>query len=212
MTQQKNVLLDQLGGPWGMVYSAVPVVAFVAANAVFGLGVAIAVAIAVALGIAGVRLVRREPVRPALSGLLGVAVAAGIAAWTGSANNFFLIGIGTSLIGAVVMLTSVVVRRPLTGVLWNVTHGGQYDWRADRPSLFAHDIATLSLAAMFAARFVVQQWLYGSEATGWLAVARIGMGVPLLALVLLVAVWAFRRTTGRLVEPAAKADQPQTIA
>ncbi|MFG1926081.1 DUF3159 domain-containing protein [Cryptosporangium sp. NPDC048952] len=198
MTDRKNVLFDQLGGPWGMVYTAVPVVAFVAANAVFGLGVAITVAVTVALGITALRLVRREPVRPALSGLLGVAVAAGVAAWSGSADGFFLIGIWTSAVLAVVTLVTVLVRRPATGLLWNLVHGNENDWRADRPSLTAHDIATLALTAMFAARFVVQQWLYGSEATGWLAVAKIAMGAPLLALVLLVVVWAFRRTSKRL--------------
>ena len=37
--------------------------------------------------------------------------------------------------------------------------------------------------------------------TGWLAVARIGMGWPLTAVVLLVTLWAVRRAD-RIVEPA----------
>ncbi|MFI7528811.1 DUF3159 domain-containing protein [Nocardia salmonicida] len=54
------------------------------------------------------------------------------------------------------------------------------------------------LATMFAARYFVQDWLYDIEATGRLATARIVMGTPLLALALVVVVWAFRRSTKRL--------------
>jgi hypothetical protein len=55
------------------------------------------------------------------------------------------------------------------------------------------DIATLAFVVLFVARFVVQQWLYDGGHTGWLAVARIGMGYPLLGLALLVVFWAVRR-------------------
>ncbi|MEU0957070.1 DUF3159 domain-containing protein [Streptomyces niveus] len=44
-----------------------PVVAFVVANSAFGLAVAIGTAVGVAAAIAVLRLVRKEPVRPALS-------------------------------------------------------------------------------------------------------------------------------------------------
>jgi hypothetical protein len=40
--------------------------------------------------------------------------------------------------------------------------------------------------AVFAARFVVQDWLYGAGFTGWLAFARIAMGYPLVALAFLI--------------------------
>jgi hypothetical protein len=65
--------------------------------------------------------------------------------------------------------------------------------------LRAHDIATLAAALVFGARFVVKQWLYLADSTTWLAVAKIAMGTPLTVLAALVVVWAFRRTTRRLV-------------
>jgi hypothetical protein len=58
-----------------------------------------------------------------------------------------------------------------------------------------YDVATLALVAVFAARFVVQNWLYGQDATGWLAFARIAMGYPLTAVALVVVVWAVRRAS-----------------
>ncbi len=195
-------LLDQLGGPLGMVYTTVPVVAFVTAVPFFPLPTAIGIAVAVALGVTGLRLLRGERLRTAVGGLFGVAAAGGVAAWTGSANDFFLIGIWAALAGAVVMLASLLVRRPLTGVVWNAVHGGKHAWREDRPTLHAHDLATFAATLVFAARFVVKQYLYDNDATGGLAFAKIAMGTPLTVLVLLVGVWAFRRSTKRLIAPA----------
>jgi Protein of unknown function (DUF3159) len=45
---------------------------------------------------------------------------------------------------------------------------------------------------VFAARFVVQHLLYQSDRTGWLVVARIGMGWPLTAAAALVTYLAIR--------------------
>ncbi|MGW0178032.1 DUF3159 domain-containing protein [Nocardia sp. NPDC003345] len=192
--QPKPTMLDQMGGPSGVIYSGLPVVVFVIANAVGGLSAGVWSAVAFAAALAVFRLLRREPVQPAVSGLFGVAVAAGVAYWTGSAKDFFLLNIWQSLICAVLVLFTVVVRRPLVGLVWNALNSAGNAWRADRVSLRAYDIATLTLVAVFAARFVVQQWLYDGDHTGWLAFARIAMGYPLTGLAVLVMLWAVRRS------------------
>lgn len=197
-TDMTTTLLAGLGGVSGMVYTALPVVVFVAANAFFALPVTIAIAVVAALALTGWRMVRGERLLLAAGGLFGVVAAGGVAAWTGSASGFFLIGIWLALAGAVVMLASLLVRKPLTGVIWNAVHGGKHAWRADRPTLRMHDIATLAVTAVFAARFVVNQWLYLNDATDWLAFAKITMGTPLTVLAALVVFWAFRRSTKRL--------------
>ncbi len=195
----QQTLLDQMGGPMGFVYSTVPVVVFVAANAFLARPMTIGVSIAVALALTGFRLLRGERFTSAIGGLLGIAAAAGIVAWTGSAKDFFVIGIWAALAGFVVTVGSVLVRRPLTGVIWNLMHGGQHAWRGDGVALRAHDVATLAAALVFGARFVVKEWLYLADSTTWLAIAKIAMGTPLTVLAALVVVWAFRRTTTRLV-------------
>ncbi|MGC7096824.1 DUF3159 domain-containing protein [Amycolatopsis lurida] len=190
--------LDQLGGPMGFVYSTVPVVVFVAANAFLPLPVTIGVSIAVGLALTVFRMVRGERFTTAAGGLLGLGVAVAIVAWTGSAKDFFVVGIWAALAGFVVAFGSVLIRRPITGVLWNLTHGGKHDWRANRVVRRSHDIATLFAAAVFGARFVVKEWLYLADSTNWLAVAKVAMGTPLTVLAALVVVWAFRRTTKQL--------------
>ena len=196
-----QAVLDGLGGPWGMVYSALLVVVFVTVLPFVSLPVTVGVAIAVALALAVFRILRGERFRSAIGGMIGVSAAGGVVAWTGSANDFFLIGIWASLAGALLTLASVLMRRPLTGVVWNAVHGGQHPWRADRTTLHDHDLATLALTALFAARFVVKEWLYLADSTGGLAFAKVSMGTPLLALTLLVVIWAFRRSTRRFTAP-----------
>ncbi len=198
-TDAAAVLMDGMGGTSGMIYTATPVVVFVVANAIWTLPVAIVAATVIALVLTVFRVKRGEQIAGASGGLVGVLAAGGVAAVTGSASGYFLIGIWTSLVSAVVALASVIVRRPLTGILWNALHRNRYAWRKDSSVLRSHDLATLTFAALFGTRYLVQDWLYETDATGWLAVAKIAMGTPLLVLAVLVAVWAFRRSTTHFV-------------
>ncbi|GAA1225248.1 hypothetical protein GCM10009676_03820 [Prauserella halophila] len=191
-------MLEQMGGVSGLIYSGIPVVVFVLANAMFGLMPAIWIALGSAVAITVARVVRKEAVQPAISGFFGVAIAAFIAYRTGEAKGFFLFGIWTSVVYFSVLALSVLVRWPLAGVVWNALNGTGMDWRKDKPSRRGYDIATLALAAVFAARFIVQRWLYDEDHTGWLAFAKIAMGYPLYGLALLVVVWAVRRSDRRL--------------
>ncbi|MEV7866430.1 DUF3159 domain-containing protein [Streptomyces sp. NPDC088124] len=181
----------------GFAYSTIPVVIFVAANTFLPLPLTLFVALGTGLALMVFRLIRGERFGTAVGSLAGVAVTAGVVAWTGSAKDFFVVGIWMAFAGFLATFCSVVARRPVTGVVWNLLHGGEHAWRADRTVLRAHDIATLSAATVFGARFVVMQWLYLQDSTGWLAAAKIIMGVPLTALAAVVVIWAFRRSTKR---------------
>lgn len=188
-------LLEQMGGVHGLIYSSVPVVVFVVTNALTSLTPAIWAAVGSAVLIGVWRLVRKEPLQPAVSGVLGVGIAAWIAHRTGSAKGFFLLGIWISLVYGGVLLLSVLLRWPLVGVAWSVLNGSGFAWRNDLRARHAYDLATLAWVLVFAARFVVQRWLYDTDQTGWLAVARLAMGWPLAALALLVTIWSIRRVS-----------------
>ncbi|MEV6594007.1 DUF3159 domain-containing protein [Streptomyces acidicola] len=196
--RSKPTVLEQAGGTKGLVYSALPVIAFVVANTISGLKAAVIVAGVVAVVIAVNRLLRKESLQPALGGLAGVVIAAGITWYTGSAKDYFLIGIWASLAGAVLFMASVLVRWPLAGLIWNAATGKGTVWRADRRSRMYYSVATMMLAFIFAARFVVQQYLYEADEVGSLGFAKIAMGYPLLAVGLLVVAWAARASDKRL--------------
>ncbi len=187
-----RAVLDQMGGVSGLIYSSLPVVVFVPVSTAFGLMPAIAAALGVATLILIWRLIRRESVQPAVSGFFAVGVSALIAYLVGESKGYFLLGIWTSLLWAVVFGVSVIIRRPVVGYVWGWVNTHDRAWRHVRKAVLAFDIATLTWAVVFASRFLVQEYLYDSDQTGWLGFARIAMGWPLTALAALVTYLAIR--------------------
>ncbi|WP_231395844.1 DUF3159 domain-containing protein [Mycobacterium sp. URHD0025] len=211
--EHSPTLLERMGGASGLVYASLPTFAYVIANAIAGLNAAVVISVCVSVGLIVFRLLRKQPIQPAVSGLLGVVIAALIAYYTGSAEDYFLPGIWLSLAMAAVFSVSLLVRRPLVGVIWNLLRsaGPDRSWRADTVALRAFDIATLAFVALFSARFVVQQWLYDGGFSGWLALARIAMGYPLLGAVSVIVYWAVRRANRR-IDPDIHRDSTGTDA
>jgi hypothetical protein len=117
LTFDRHLVLEQLGGWRGMVDATLPTVAFIVANALDGLRTGIWAALACALLVFVLRLVRRESVQQAFSGLFAVGIAVAIAAFTGKARDFYVPGIIRNAALTVVLLGSVLVRRPLVGVI-----------------------------------------------------------------------------------------------
>jgi Protein of unknown function (DUF3159) len=113
----RHLVLEQLGGWRGMLDATLPTLAFIVANALEGLRIGIYAALGAALLVFVLRLVRRESVQQAVSGLIGVGIAVAIAAASGQARDFFVIGILRSTAVGVVLLGSILVRRPLVGVV-----------------------------------------------------------------------------------------------
>lgn len=186
-------LMEQMGGVAGIVASTIPVVVFVVANVLSSLQPALIAAIVAGAAVFVYRVARKQPLQPAVSGLLGVGVAAFIAARTGEARGFYLPGLLLSGALAVAFLGSVLVRRPLAGVVWHAVNGQGQAWRHDPRLLRAYTWATLLWALVFVARVAVQGLLYFSEEATWLGVARLAMGYPLVGLALLGTIWAVRR-------------------
>jgi hypothetical protein len=179
----RQQMLAGIGGWSGAIITAIPTTVFVIVNVTTSLRTAIVAAVGSAVLLTGYRLVRKQSIQQSLSGLFGVLIAALIAARTGEARGYFLFGIVTSFLYAVPFAVSVVLRRPLVGLLWEFldpTPGGDdAPWHKRRPLLLAYTWATLAATVVFLARGIVQLTLYGEHHTGWLAFARIAMGYPL---------------------------------
>jgi hypothetical protein len=204
-------VMVQLGGLPGLIYSSLPVLVFVGTSRLLGLSAAVGAAIGTATLILLWRLIRRDSVQPAVSGLVGVAVCALIAYALGQSKGYFLLGIWSSLFWAAVFAVSILARRPVVGYIWSWFHGHDRAWRDVRRAVYAFDIATLTWVLVFAARFVVQRLLYESDHTGWLVVARIAMGWPLTALAAVATYLAIRAAqrameAATVIAPAAAAD------
>jgi hypothetical protein len=113
----RHLVLDQLGGWRGMLDATLPTLAFILANSAAGLRTGIWAALGSALLVFLFRLVRRESVQQAFSGLFAVAIAVAIAANSGEARDFFVLGIIRNAAIGLVLLGSVAIRRPLIGYL-----------------------------------------------------------------------------------------------
>ena len=194
-------VLEQMGGVQGVVASTIPVAVFVVANVAFELQPALIAAVAAGVAIAVWRITRKQALQPAVSGLLGVGIAAFIAYRTGEARGFYLPGLLFSAACGLAFLVSMVVRRPLAGVIWHALNGDGQSWRSDPRLLRAYTFATALWTLVFAARVVVQGLLYNADEETWLGIARLAMGYPLVGLALLGTVWAVRRA--RRGEPEA---------
>jgi hypothetical protein len=186
-------LLEQMGGVQGIVASTIPVAVFVVVNVVSSLQPALIAALAAGVLVAVYRVVRKQALQPAVSGLLGVGVAAFIAYRTGEARGFYLPGLLFSAFFGLAFLVSVLVRRPLAGVIWHGVNGEGQGWRRDPRLLRAYTWASLLWTLVFAARVVVQGWLYNADEATWLGIARLAMGYPLIGVALVGTVWAVRR-------------------
>jgi hypothetical protein len=181
-----------------------PPVVFIIVNAVAGLRPAALLAFASALMITVVRLSRRRPVRFAVAGLGGVTVAAAFAAWSGSAESFFLPGILTGAVTTVVAIVSIAAGKPMvawTSMLARRWPPAWYWHPRVRP---AYRDVTWAWAAFFAGRAAYQWNLAQEGELAALAAARVLGGWPALAVLLIATyvygTWRLRRLGGPSVE------------
>ena len=195
---EEQTLLEQMGGVTGLVSATLPVLILVPVNNFWGLGPALAAALGVALLIFVWRIIRKETLQPAFSGLIGVAFCAAIAWFTGDASGYFLYGIWASLVMGIVAVLSVIFRWPVVGVIWKGINGEDMEWRSNAVARRSYAIATLGWAVIFFARFGVQNAIYNAGDTTALGVARIIMGWPLTIVVMVLTVWMVKRANSAL--------------
>ncbi|MDC4233190.1 DUF3159 domain-containing protein [Actinomyces sp. B33] len=181
---------DAVGGARGVVEAVAPglvfVVAFVATSRLWPTLIASA---AVALVACAVRLVQRQPLTQALSGLVGVGIGVAWAALSGRGENYFTWGLITATAFLAAILVSVLVGRSAAsigvGLAWELPDG----WRSDprmRPLVRRCTQVSLLWAAMFAIRLGIQLPLWWAGMVAELGIAKLVLGLPLFAL----ACWA----------------------
>jgi hypothetical protein len=187
-------VINQIGGWRGMAESAVPVLVFIVANMLTALQPALWWSVGSALAIAGWRLARKQSPRQALNGLVGIAIAAFLAARTGRAEAFYLPGILLGLVYSVAFAVSALARWPLVGVAWGFLTGAGTGWRQDRRLLRLFTWLTVLWAVVWATRIGIQAGMYlgGASATA-LGVARLILGYPPLVALLAVTIWVVRK-------------------
>jgi hypothetical protein len=188
-------LLGSLGGVRGIVESVLPTLVFLVLHLSVGnLLLSTLVPVGVAIVFVLARVVAKAPVQSAVSGVVILAVTAGLAIVTGRAENNFVPGIIINAVFLLVTIVSLVARHPLVGVFVGLLLGERAEgWRERRSSYRALALATVVWAGMFALRVGIEVPLFLAENASGLAVAKLVLGLPLYAVVL-IATWLMIRS------------------
>jgi hypothetical protein len=176
-------LLTSMGGAQGILESVLPGFLFVIFFS-FSRNAQLAVVVSAITGVLFViaRIVARKPLAQAISGLIGIGIAAFLALREGgSGRDYFITGFITNLTYLVPLLVSVLVRWPLIGLIAGLLLGEKTAWRKNKSEMRIFTAATLLWVGIFAARLLVQWPLYLANNLEALGTAKLIMGLPLYA-------------------------------
>lgn len=192
----RKSLLAGMGGWLGVVETVLPSVLFGTSFALTGQAL---VSVVLAGGTSVLFILYRLFTRKSASSAVIGALAVGFAAWLalregGQAVDYFIPGFITNAVYGSVLLISILVRWPVIGILVEVLRGHDMSWRKNRKVLTIYSLVTAFWVGFFGLRLLVQLPLYFAGNTELLATARVAMGPPLYALVI-VCTWLMLRAT-----------------
>lgn len=176
----KAKIVNALGGTKGLIDSGLPALIFLVAfnfnkdvtqSSYYALGLSLILTL--------IRLIKRETIQHAISGVIGVAVCAWLANRSGKAEDFYLPGLWTNAIYGFAYLVSILVRWPVIGLVIGPLLEENLRWRKDPARTKVYIKATWLWIGMFAIRLLVQYPLYLSGNVNALGTARLIMGYPL---------------------------------
>ena len=180
-TPTSEALWSAVGRTRGVVEAVLPGLGFlVVYTLTSNLVWSVSAPLAVAVGFIFARLLQKSPLMPAVAGLVGMGASAGVALWSGRAEDNFLLGFVVNGLWVLGLLVSLAVRRPLVGVFAAVLVSDE-SWRSDPATRRVATSATWLWVGVFSARLAVQLPLYFAGQVSALALAKLVMGIPLYA-------------------------------
>ncbi|MER6105973.1 DUF3159 domain-containing protein [Streptomyces sp. NPDC001832] len=127
-------LFEAFGGARGMVETVLPGLLFVTIYTVNkDLHLSAIAALVVSLALVAVRLIRRDTVKHAFSGVFGVAFGVVFAMMTGNAKDFYLPGMLYTLGLALAYLITTLAGVPLIGLMLGPVFRENLSWRTRNP-------------------------------------------------------------------------------
>ena len=178
--EDKAKVLGALGGTRGLIDSGLPSIVFLLVfNISHNLNKSAIAAIALSVIFAIARLVKRETLQHAISGVIGVAFCALLARHTGKAADFYLPGLIINVIYGLVYSIANLIGWPVLGILLGPILGENFAWRTAPSRKRAYQRAGWLWVSLFVSRLIVQYPLYKTNHINWLGTARLVMGTPL---------------------------------
>ena len=178
--QDKETVLNALGGKKGLIDSGLPSVIFlVAFNVKHDLRQAIVAALSLSIVLAIIRLAKKDTIQHSVSGILGVLICAYFANRSGNASDFYIPKLLTNLAYGTAYLVANLVGWPLLGIVLGPLLGENFEWRKNPERKKVYTRASWIWVAMFFSRIAVQYPIYRSGNVNLLGTVNLAMGYPL---------------------------------
>ncbi|MEY3447788.1 MAG: hypothetical protein RLZZ14_312 [Actinomycetota bacterium] len=178
--EDRDKIVQALGGKKGLFDSGIPAIVFLV---VFNIRDDVREAAMVALALSAVlgvfRLLRREKLQSAVTGVIGVLICYLLVRSTGKAEDFYLPGLFINAgYGAVYLITNLA-GWPIIGLVLGPLLGEDMHWRKVPERKRAYQRAGWLWVGLFLLRIAVQLPLYLAGYINALGIARLVMGYPL---------------------------------
>ena len=183
MSEQKEKIMAAFGGKRGLIDNGLPSTLFLIAYLIskdLRLSIYLSVGLSVVLTIW--RLLKRETLQHAISGLIGVLICAWFARSSGRAVDYYLPSLWKNLAYFVAYSASAMSGWPLIGILLGPILGENFEWRKDPVRRRTYVVASWIWAAMFAIRILIMYPLWKLDQIEALGFASLVLGYPLFLL------------------------------
>ena len=178
--QDKDTVINALGGKKGLIDSGLPSIVFlVAFNVKHDLKIAIWAALTLSILLGIIRLAKKDTIQHSISGILGVLICAYFANRSGNASDFYIPKLLTNLGYGSAYLIANLVGWPLLGIVLGPLLGENFEWRHNPERKKMYIRASWIWVVMFFTRIAVQYPIYRSGNVNLLGTVNLAMGYPL---------------------------------
>lgn len=178
--EDRDKVVNALGGKKGLIDSGVPAVVFlIVFNLTKELNTAIWAALTLSLSLAIIRLIMKDTIQHSVSGVIGVLICAYFANRSGNASDFYIPKLLTNLGYGSVYLIANLVGWPILGLVLGPLLGENLTWRKNPTRKKMYIKASWIWVAMFFSRIAVQYPIYKSGNVNLLGTVNLAMGYPL---------------------------------
>ena len=178
--EDRDKVLSAFGGRKGLIDSGIPSIIFLLTfNITHHLHSALLASVAISGLLTLIRLIRRDTLQHALSGLVGVLVCAWFANKTGNPSDLYIPKLLTNLGYGSVYLIANLAGWPVLGLMLGPILGENLKWRNYPERKRAYMRASWLWVLMFFTRIAVQYPIYRSGNLNLLGSVNLAMGYPL---------------------------------
>ena len=163
-----------------------PSLLFVFLQSPLGLNTSALVAVLSSFLLTGYRIIRKQKSFYALLGVLGVLFAAGYAAFSGSAENYYLPRLFNGTLLVLVSFGSILFGRPLAALLSHLSRGWPMGWFLRKDVKPAYREVTFIWSVLLLMRLLVQWNLYRGGDLNRLFFINFLMGTPATIVILVL--------------------------